>query len=173
MLSTELTNDTHHIQARSRVRSSVRFGVGLKGAVLSGALLVVGALGGCGNAGEGLFTGAALGSVTGLVLGSMNGQAGEGAAIGAVLGGAGGAILGDQNERNRYNAQYGSYEYDSRPRHRDGYQRSYRAPRPFRSTHRVYREHSYEFGSHPISNRHGSNRHGGGYGYGHSEWWNH
>jgi uncharacterized protein YcfJ len=61
-------------------------------------------LSGCNNAGEGLFSGAALGAVTGLIIGSTTGNAGEGAAIGAAIGGAGGAIIGDQNERNRKNA---------------------------------------------------------------------
>ena len=62
-------------------------------------------LSGCNSAGEGLFTGAALGAATGLIIGSMNGEAGEGAAIGAVLGGLGGAVIGDQNKRNARNAR--------------------------------------------------------------------
>ncbi len=63
------------------------------------------AMGGCSNAGEGLFSGAALGATTGLIIGSMNGQAGEGAALGAVLGAVGGSIIGDQNDRNEQNSR--------------------------------------------------------------------
>jgi len=65
-----------------------------------GCALALTTLSGCNNAGEGLFSGAALGATTGLILGSMSGDAGEGAAIGAVAGALGGAIIGDQNERN-------------------------------------------------------------------------
>ena len=143
-------------------QSMIRSRGKLKAVMFSGAILSMGMLGGCDNAGEGLFTGAALGAVTGLVIGSINGDAGEGAAIGAVLGGAGGAIVGDQNERNRYNTRYGSYEYDSRPRHRSGYRNEGRR-HPYCSTHRVYHIHHSQSDSH-----HGSN----GHGYGYSEWWN-
>lgn len=84
--------------------STSKRSMGIKAAVLTCSLLSVGTLGGCNNAGEGLFSGAALGAVTGLALGSLSGNAGEGAAIGAIVGGAGGAIIGDQNERSRENA---------------------------------------------------------------------
>lgn len=94
---------------KSRIRSSWT----------AAAIVALGGLsltmGGCDNAGEGLFTGAALGAVTGLIIGSMNGEAGEGAALGAVIGGAGGAIVGDQNQRNRENAYIsgrGSYRHN-------------------------------------------------------------
>lgn len=119
---------THKTTTRSRA--------GIRALVLSGALVSVGMLGGCDNAGEGLFTGAALGAVTGLVIGSFSGDAGEGAALGAVIGGASGAVLGDQNERNRENARYGN-------------QRRSRAP--YCTTHARYHSH------------HRSS--GGGYGY--------
>lgn len=62
--------------------------------------------GGCSNAGEGLLSGAGLGAVAGLIVGSTVGAPGEGAAIGAAIGGVGGAVVGDQNERNeRYNTR--------------------------------------------------------------------
>ncbi len=144
----------HHTQpTRSRIRTI------LLGCALFGA----GTLGGCNNAGEGLFSGAALGAVTGLAIGSMSGDAGEGAAIGAILGGAGGAIVGDQNERNRANARYrsGSPVYDSRPVYRA---RPVPAPRrsnvPYCPTHRVYHHHSSHHG------------HSNGHGYHYQEWWN-
>jgi outer membrane lipoprotein SlyB len=56
---------------------------------------------GCNNAGEGAFSGAALGALVGMGLGSLSGDMGKGAAAGALIGGAGGAILGDQNSRRR------------------------------------------------------------------------
>ena len=49
--------------------------------VLSGLTLGTLGMSGCNNAGEGLFTGAALGAVTGLIVGSTTGNAGEGAAV--------------------------------------------------------------------------------------------
>jgi uncharacterized protein YcfJ len=86
-------------------------------AVLGGALAVT-ALSGCSNAGEGLFSGAALGATTGLIIGSMNGEAGEGAAVGAVAGALGGAIIGDQNERNaRRQNDYRSHRHVRETRH--------------------------------------------------------
>lgn len=104
-------------------------------AVLTGALLLgATTLGGCDNAGQGLFSGAALGALTGLALGSLSGNAGEGAVAGTIIGGAGGAILGDVNQRERENSRYrGSdhrydHRYDSRYNQRShssrGYQRS-------------------------------------------------
>lgn len=54
---------------------------------------------GCNNAGEGLFSGAALGSLVGMGLGSLSGDMGKGAAAGALIGGLGGVIIGDQNQR--------------------------------------------------------------------------
>lgn len=150
----------HTLQSLNRSRGK------FKAVMFSAAVLSMGMLGGCDNAGEGLFSGAALGAVTGLVIGSMSGDAGQGAAIGAVLGGAGGAIVGDQNERNRNNARYGSYEYDSRPRYRSEYRAGYRsgpARPPYCSTHRVYHIHHSHSGSHHRAN---------GHGYGYAEWWN-
>ena len=40
------------------------------------AAMAVGTLGGCQTAGEGLVTGAALGAIAGLAIGSINGEAG-------------------------------------------------------------------------------------------------
>jgi len=109
------TDHTLHTQ-----QSVSRSKLGLKAIALSGAVLLAGTLGGCESAGEGLFTGAALGAVTGLVIGSMNGEAGEGAALGAVIGGVGGSIIGDQNAERRRNSGYHSH------RHRDDCDRGYR-----------------------------------------------
>jgi len=141
---------TQHTQ-QTKNRSYFCSNRGIKAMVLSGAVLTVGTLGGCNNAGEGLFSGAALGAVTGLAIGSLSGNAGEGAALGAMIGGAGGAIVGDQNERNRENAMYGSYQNRNSSR--------YRSSHPYCSTHRVYHIHR----SHRSDHR-------GGYHY--DEWWN-
>jgi hypothetical protein len=54
---------------------------------------------GCNNAGEGAVSGATIGALGGLAIGSLSGNAGKGAVIGAVAGGAGGAVIGDQNKR--------------------------------------------------------------------------
>jgi uncharacterized protein YcfJ len=95
--------------------------------------LTLGTLGmsGCNNAGEGLFSGAALGAVTGLIIGSTTGNAGEGAAIGAAIGGAGGAIIGDQNERNRENAYIRSRNTHSHSNGHVRYERGYRTQRHY------------------------------------------
>ncbi len=139
----QLRNQSHSQTHRSIVRSGTR----LKALVLSGAILTLGTLGGCNNAGEGLFTGAALGAVTGLAIGSLDGNAGEGAVLGTIIGGAGGAILGDQNERNRQNAQYGGSGY--RTNTRTVYQTEYRyypAPRPHgRPHHRPHHDRHGEW----------------------------
>ena len=92
---------------------------------LGGLVLSAMTMGGCDNAGEGLFSGAALGAVTGLIIGSTTGNAGEGAAIGAAIGGAGGAIIGDQNRRNRENARIQSTTHVYHDH-------------PYCTTHRVY-----------------------------------
>jgi hypothetical protein len=65
-------------------------------------LLLLSALAGtgCSNAGEGAFSGAAIGALGGLTIGSLSGDAGEGAAIGAVSGAIVGGVIGDQNNRN-------------------------------------------------------------------------
>lgn len=55
---------------------------------------------GCNNGVEGAMTGAALGSLIGMGLGSLSGDMGKGAAAGALLGGGMGAVIGDQNNRN-------------------------------------------------------------------------
>ncbi len=132
-----------HLHTQSRAKRCS------KAVILSGAILGASVLGGCDSAGEGLFSGAALGAVTGLVIGSMSGDAGEGAAIGAVLGGAGGAIVGDQNKRNRENARYqGHSSHQTYVRIQD---RGHRNGHPYCSSHRVYhscsthRGHSHEY----------------------------
>lgn len=84
-------------------------------AMLTAAMLLgVSTLGGCNSAGEGLFSGAALGALTGLALGSLSGNAGEGAVAGTIIGAAGGAVLGDINERERENSRYrgSDHRYD-------------------------------------------------------------
>ncbi len=129
-------------------RSAFRSRFSIKAIALSGVIVAAGTLSGCNNAGEGLFTGAALGAVTGLAIGSLDGNAGEGAVLGTIIGGAGGAILGDQNQRNRQNAQYGGSGY--RTNTRTVYQTEYRYPAP--------RPHYYRPHHRPHHNRHG-------------EWW--
>ncbi|MCA9304199.1 MAG: hypothetical protein KC996_08760 [Phycisphaerales bacterium] len=85
---------------------------------LIGSTLAIVSLSGCNNAGEGLFSGAALGATTGLILGSMDGNAGKGAAIGAIAGGLGGAIIGDQNDRNaNQRNNYNSHRHVRETRH--------------------------------------------------------
>jgi hypothetical protein len=65
-----------------------------------GALAAMGlALAGCNNAGQGAASGATVGALSGLAIGSMFGSAGKGAAIGAIAGGGTGAVIGDQNRR--------------------------------------------------------------------------
>ncbi len=59
-------------------------------------------LGGCNNALQGGMTGAGLGALGGMAVGSAFGHMGRGAAVGAALGAIGGAIQGDQNERNAH-----------------------------------------------------------------------
>lgn len=73
---------------------------GLKSLSAAGLALSGVVLAGCNNAGEGALSGAALGALGGLAVGSVTGSAGKGAAIGAVAGGIGGAVIGDQNQRN-------------------------------------------------------------------------
>jgi len=72
----------------------------LRGSALAGiAAAVLLGLGGCDNAIQGFTSGAALGALAGMGLGSLSGDMGEGAAAGAIIGGLGGAVLGDQNYR--------------------------------------------------------------------------
>lgn len=82
--------------------------------VLSVALAVsTFAASGCSNAGEGAFSGGALGALAGMGLGSLSGNMGKGAAAGAIIGAVGGAIIGDQNDRNsRYERR--GYSHGSR-----------------------------------------------------------
>ena len=95
-------------------------------ALLTAAIVLgTSSLGGCETAGEGLFTGAVLGTLTGLALGSLDGNAGEGALTGLIIGSAGGAIIGDSNRHdreygNRRDRDYG-YEYRSGRSHRSGH----------------------------------------------------
>jgi hypothetical protein len=74
---------------------------GRLGAAMLVAVGSVLGMSGCDNAVEGGASGAALGALVGLGLGSLTGDMGKGAAAGALVGGLGGAILGDQNRRNR------------------------------------------------------------------------
>lgn len=69
----------------------------LSAAVIVGGLTLGSA--GCNNAVEGGLTGAGLGALTGMAVGSAFGHMGKGAAIGAAAGALGGLIIGDQNER--------------------------------------------------------------------------
>ena len=127
-----------HINATRKSRSHRSgWARGTRYALLSGAILAAGSLGGCDNAGEGLFSGAALGAVTGLAIGSLSGNAGEGAVLGTIIGGAGGAVIGDQNERNRENARYGQDRYDRHGR----YEPRPRSRHPYCSEHRTYHAH--------------------------------
>ncbi len=70
-------------------------------AILGTGLLSIATLvaSGCSNGGEGALSGAALGAIAGMGLGSLSGDMGKGAAAGAIVGGLGGLILGDQNAR--------------------------------------------------------------------------
>lgn len=70
----------------------------LASATVIGAAFVTGSAG-CDNAGEGAFSGAALGALAGMGIGSIYGDMGKGAAIGAIAGGLGGLFVGDQNQR--------------------------------------------------------------------------
>lgn len=114
---------SHRDTQRTRRRSRV----GQTGMLLGVLGLALGSMGGCETAGEGLFTGAAMGAVTGLAIGSLNHDAGEGAAVGAIVGGVAGSIIGDQNEDRREGYRYGSYRVDSygrpHPYHRQRYDR--------------------------------------------------
>lgn len=56
-------------------------------------------LAGCNSAGDGFVTGAGLGALGGMAIGSTSGDMGKGTVIGAVIGAIGGAIIGDQNAR--------------------------------------------------------------------------
>ncbi|MFO0832219.1 MAG: glycine zipper domain-containing protein [Phycisphaerales bacterium] len=67
---------------------------------LTSLVLAATGLAGCNNAQEGVFSGAALGALAGMGLGSLSGDMGKGAAAGAIIGGIGGAVLGDQNRRS-------------------------------------------------------------------------
>ncbi len=80
----------HTRASRSRLAPKVL----VCGLLVSGASLTA-----CSNGGEGFLSGAALGSLAGMAIGSTTGNMGEGAAIGAVVGGLGGLVIGDQNER--------------------------------------------------------------------------
>lgn len=84
--------------ATNRIRSSRRWRLVVASAAGIPLLMLTS---GCNNAGEGAVSGAALGALVGMGLGSLSGDMGKGAAAGALIGGAGGAILGDQNSRRR------------------------------------------------------------------------
>jgi len=110
-------------------RTKSRFSNRASQIALTGALLLGSTtLTGCNTAGEGLFSGAVLGTLTGLALGSLDGNAGEGALTGLIIGSAGGAIIGDQNQRERENSRYrgSDHRYDSRYRSSSHYGSSHR-----------------------------------------------
>jgi hypothetical protein len=75
------------------------------GLVASLALIAAAATG-CNNAGQGAVSGATLGALAGMGIGSLSGDMGKGAAAGAIIGGVGGAIIGDQNRRKSGNNTY-------------------------------------------------------------------
>jgi len=101
---------------------------------------------GCSNAGEGFFSGAGIGAITGLIIGSTVGSAGEGAAIGAAIGGATGAVIGDQNERDaQYHQDTQGSMYNTTPSreyHDYGYGN--------RSSTTIYRERVYRESYAPV-----------------------
>jgi outer membrane lipoprotein SlyB len=80
----------------TRQISNRRLGRSLLGTALVSLVALVS---GCSNGGEGALSGAALGAIAGMGLGSLSGDMGKGAAAGAIVGGLGGLILGDQNAR--------------------------------------------------------------------------
>lgn len=73
---------------------------------LAGLALVGATVSGCNNAGQGAVSGATLGALAGMGIGSLSGDMGKGAAAGAIIGGVGGAIIGDQNRRKSGNNTY-------------------------------------------------------------------
>lgn len=102
------TNSAHTKPSRRRI--ALLGGLGLSAALLTG----------CANAGEGAISGAGLGALAGLIVGSMSGNAGDGAAIGAAIGGVGGAVIGDQNEREASRARtVPRHDHYERPRYSD------------------------------------------------------
>ncbi len=134
-------------------------------AALASALALAG---GCSNAGEGLLSGAGIGAVTGLIIGSTMGAPGEGAAIGAALGGASGAVIGDQNERDARNAEREA-EYRRGTNHYEDY--GYNRPRqnmyetaPRRENVTIYR--TYEYDTAPRYRSYRSTRYRSGFGIG-------
>ena len=98
------TNDSIRTHSTTTSRRAVALAAGLSLAAFGAA--------GCSNAGEGAFSGAALGTLAGLAIGSMSGNAGEGAAIGAIAGGLGGAIIADQNEKADQRAGHDPHRAD-------------------------------------------------------------
>lgn len=75
-------------------------------AVLAGVALLGATVSGCNNAGQGAVSGATLGALAGMGIGSLSGDMGKGAAAGAIIGGVGGAVIGDQNRRKSGNNTY-------------------------------------------------------------------
>lgn len=73
---------------------------------LTGIALTMATVTGCNNAGQGAASGAALGALAGMGIGSLSGNMGKGAAAGAIVGGIGGLIIGDQNNRKSGNNKY-------------------------------------------------------------------
>ncbi len=73
---------------------------------LTGIALTMATVTGCNNAGQGAVSGATLGALAGMGIGSLSGNMGKGAAAGAIIGGVGGLIIGDQNNRKSGNNKY-------------------------------------------------------------------
>jgi hypothetical protein len=86
----------------NQFRSPIRMGAVAGFAAISLSLTA------CNNAGQGAFSGAAIGTLGGLAIGSLSGNAGEGAIIGLVSGAIAGGVIGDQNARKGYSS--GRYE---------------------------------------------------------------
>jgi outer membrane lipoprotein SlyB len=84
----------------SRVMKCVKSRTAKLAAIGLFSTLTIAPLSGCDNAGQGAFSGAALGALAGLGIGSLTGDMGKGAAAGAIIGGLGGLLIGDQNDRN-------------------------------------------------------------------------
>lgn len=105
-------------------------------AIVAGGFALAGA--GCSNGVEGAFSGAALGALGGLGIGSVFGEAGAGAAIGAISGGLAGAVIGDQNERADRRALYSSGGYSSGGHSHGGYREVHVYHRPCARSHYRY-----------------------------------
>ena len=127
---------------------------------LAGAL----AMAGCNNGPQGLFSGAALGSLAGFGLGSLSGNAGEGAAAGAIIGAATGAVIGDQNARSGH-TYHASHSHGS---HSQGSGKVYVEEHHYHSHPHFHSNHSCHSSCSSFRvNTYRGWGHGWRYGYGH------